>query len=161
MVPRKSVGISNGYVPHLVPPVAQSCLTQARALSEPLVKDLKTSTARAMYNHNETRNVWFYMYAGAKGHDLLWHLAGGQMMRAVYPLDRWCCGIVWNLALQSSVGFCNDLTMGTASNEGGSVRWAYHSVVFRDDSESYNHYANGNWQGIISVVQAAMVNYAL
>ena len=37
--------------------------------------------------------------------------------------------------------------MGTATNEGGSVKWAFHSVVFRDDSESYNHYANGNWQG--------------
>ena len=37
------------------------------AVGEPLVKDLKTSTARAMYNHSETRNVWFYMYAGAKG----------------------------------------------------------------------------------------------
>ncbi|UUZ55555.1 hypothetical protein LP419_07970 [Massilia sp. H-1] len=35
--------------------------------SEPLVKDLKTTTARAMYNHNTTRSVWFYMYAAAKG----------------------------------------------------------------------------------------------
>jgi hypothetical protein len=35
--------------------------------SEPLVQDLKTTTARAMYNHNATANVWFYMYAGAKG----------------------------------------------------------------------------------------------
>jgi hypothetical protein len=35
--------------------------------SEPLVKDLKTTTARAMYHHNTTRNICFCMYAGAKG----------------------------------------------------------------------------------------------
>ena len=57
--------------------------------------------------------------------------------------------------------FCNDLTMGTAANEGGSQKWSYHSVLFRDDNESYNHYANGNWQGIISVVRSAMVTNAL
>ena len=33
--------------------------------SEPLVQDVRTKTARAMYNHNETRGIWFYMYAGA------------------------------------------------------------------------------------------------
>ncbi len=54
----------------------------------------------------------------------------------------------------------NDLTLGTAANEGGSVKWNYHSVVFRDDAEAYNHYANNNWQGIISVVRTDMVNYA-
>jgi hypothetical protein len=33
------------------------------ALSEPLVSDLKTSTARALYNHNNTRGSIFYMFA--------------------------------------------------------------------------------------------------
>jgi hypothetical protein len=37
------------------------------AISEPLVSDLKTSSARALYNHNSTTGKWFYMYAGAKG----------------------------------------------------------------------------------------------
>ena len=37
------------------------------ALSEPLVSDLKTSTSRAMYDHNQTRGKIFYMFAGAKG----------------------------------------------------------------------------------------------
>jgi hypothetical protein len=37
------------------------------ALSEPLVSDLKTTTARAMYDHSSTRATWFYMYAGASG----------------------------------------------------------------------------------------------
>jgi hypothetical protein len=32
--------------------------------SELLVKDLKTTTARAMYDHDATRGVMFYMYAG-------------------------------------------------------------------------------------------------
>jgi hypothetical protein len=33
-------------------------------------------------------------------------------------------------------------------------------VSFRDDGESYNHYTNGNWGGIVSVVRGAMVNSA-
>ena len=57
--------------------------------------------------------------------------------------------------------FCNDLTLGTAANEGGSLKWSYHSVSFRDDAESYNHYANGNWGGIVGVVRSAVVNSAL
>jgi hypothetical protein len=39
----------------------------AWAVSEDLVSDLKTATARSLYNHNNTAGVWFYMYAGAKG----------------------------------------------------------------------------------------------
>ena len=35
--------------------------------SEPLAQQHKVSTARALYNHNDTHNVWFYMYAGARG----------------------------------------------------------------------------------------------
>ena len=56
--------------------------------------------------------------------------------------------------------WCNDLTLGTAANEGGSVKWSYHSVAFRDDNEAYNHYANSNWAGIVGVVRNAVVNSA-
>ena len=38
---------------------------------------------------------------------------------------------------------------------------SYHSVSFRDDNEAYNHYANGNWGGIVRVVRSAVVNSAL
>ena len=31
------------------------------AVSDPLTSDLKTSTARAMYDHNQTRGAWFYI----------------------------------------------------------------------------------------------------
>jgi hypothetical protein len=34
-------------------------------------------------------------------------------------------------------------------------------VSFRDDNEAYNHYTNGNWEGIVSVVRTAMANSAL
>jgi hypothetical protein len=49
--------------------------------AEPLVKDLKTTTARAMYDHNNTRSVWFYMYAAAKG-TLFADLLPGRTMRS-------------------------------------------------------------------------------
>ena len=56
--------------------------------------------------------------------------------------------------------FCNDLGLGTAANEGGSTKWSYHTVAFRDDAEALNHYTNGNWGGVVSKVRADMATYA-
>ena len=56
--------------------------------------------------------------------------------------------------------WCNDLTMGTAVNEGGWPKWNNHSVLFRDDGENYSHYVNGNWQGISAVMRGSMATYA-
>ncbi|GGC70543.1 hypothetical protein GCM10011396_17060 [Undibacterium terreum] len=130
------------------------------AVSEPLVKDLKTSTARAMYNHNDTHNVWFYMYAGAKGTLYSGILPGQDDEAVAYHSSGGVSGSSGGSYCNPSDWFCNDLTLGTAANEGGSLKWSYHSVSFRDDNEAYNHYANGNWQGVISLVRAAMVSNA-
>ncbi len=130
------------------------------ALSEPLSKDLRTATARAMFDHNNTRNIWFYMYAGAKG-TLYSGLLPGQDDEAVsYHSTGGIAGNSGRSLCNPSDWFCNDLTLGTAANEGGSTKWNYHSVAFRDSNENYNHYANNNWQGIISIVRADMAAYA-
>ena len=129
--------------------------------SEPLVKDLKTTTARAMYNHNATTNVWFYMYAAAKGTVYSGILPGQDDEAVAYHSSGGVSGSSGGSYCNPSDWFCNDLTMGTAANEGGSAKWSYHSVVFRDDAEAYNHYTNGNWQGIVGVVRSAMVSGAL
>ena len=128
--------------------------------SEPLVKDLKTTTARAMYDHNNTANVWFYMYAGAKGTFYSAILPGQDDEAIGYHSSGGVAGSSGRSLGNPSDWFSNDLTLGTASNEGGSVKWNNHSVTFRDDGENHNHYANSNWQGIISVVRAAMATYA-
>ncbi|WP_230408697.1 hypothetical protein [Undibacterium flavidum] len=131
------------------------------ALTEPLVKDLKTTTARAMYNHNNTANVWFYMYAGAKGTLYSGILPGQDDEAVAYHSSGGVSGSSGSSLCNPSDWFCNDLTMGTVNNEGGSSKWAFHSVSFRDDNEAYNHYASGNWLGIVSVVRTAMVSSAL
>ena len=46
--------------------------------------------------------------------------------------------------------FCNDLTLGSAANEGGSAKWSYHSVAFRDNGGDYHH------AGIVGVVKQYM-----
>lgn len=130
------------------------------AVSEPLVKDLKTTTSRAMYNHNNTANVWFYMYAGAKGTIYSGILPGQDDEAIAYHSSGGISGSGGRSLCNPSDWFCNDLTLGTAANEGGSSKWSYHSVSFRDDNESYNHYASGNWQGIVGVVRSAVVNNA-
>lgn len=128
--------------------------------SEPLVADLKTSTARASFNHNTTRNIWFYMYAGAKGTLYSGTLPGQDDEAVAYHSTGGVSGSAGQGLCNPADWLCNDLTLGTAANEGGSTKWSYHSVSFRDDAEAYNHYANNNWQGIISVVRNDVVTYA-
>ncbi len=130
------------------------------ALSEPLVSDLKTATARAMYDHNNTRGKMFYMFAGAKG-TLYSGLLPGQDDEAIaYHSSGGISGSSGGSYCNASDWFCNDLTLGTAAAEGGKAKWTNHTVSFRDDSEAYNHYASGNWAGIISRARLDMVTYA-
>ncbi|WP_265583889.1 hypothetical protein [Chitinimonas koreensis] len=128
--------------------------------SEPLVQDLKTTTARALYNHNATRSIWFNMFAGASGTVYSAILPGQDDEAVAYHSTGGVAGSSGGSYCNPSDWFCNDLTLGTAANEGGSAKWSYHTVKFRDDNESYNHYANGNWAGIISVVRTDVVNNA-
>ena len=128
--------------------------------AEPLVKDLKTTTARAMYDHNNTRSVWFYMYAAAKG-TLFAELLPGQDDEVVsYHSSGGVAGATGTALGNPTDWFANDLTLGTVANEGGSGKWSFHSLSFRDDAEAYGHYTLGNWAGIVSVVRAAMATYA-
>ncbi|MDB5960554.1 MAG: hypothetical protein JWP59_1848 [Massilia sp.] len=129
--------------------------------SEPLVADLKTTTARAMYNHNSTAGVWFYMYAGASGTAYSGILPGQDDEAVAYHSSGGVAGSGGGSYCNPSDWLCNDLTLGSAANEGGSAKWSYHSVSFRDDNESYNHYTAGNWHGIVSVVRSAMVSSAI
>ena len=129
--------------------------------NEPLVADLKTTTARAMFNHNVTSGIWFYMAAGAKG-TLYSAILPGQDDEAVAYHSSGGISGTSGIALGNPADlWSNDLNMLTAVNEGGSTKWSWHSVVSRDDSEVFNHYANSAWQGIISVVRAAMASLAI
>jgi hypothetical protein len=130
------------------------------AVSDALTKDLVTTTARAMYDHNQTRSKWFYMYAGAKG-TLYSGLLPGQDDEAVaYHSAGGVSGSSGRSLCNPADWFCNDLTMGTAANQGGSTKWGYHSVIYRDDSESLNHYTNASWAGVVSKVRVDMVTNA-
>jgi hypothetical protein len=128
--------------------------------SEQLVQDVKTSTARAMYNHNDTHNIWFYMYAGARGTLYSFVLPGQDDEVEAYHSAGGVSGSSGRALCNPGDWFCNDLTMGTAPNHGGSTKWGWHSVSFRDDHEDYSHYTNGNWGGIVSVVRSTMATYA-
>jgi hypothetical protein len=129
------------------------------ATSEPLTSDLVTSTARAMYNHNTTRSTWFYMFAGAKGTLYSGTLPGQDDEAVAYHSTG---------GVSVTGGFCNPgnlfcdgtLNTGTAATSNGKALWSYHTVSLRDDSEAYNHYAAGNWAGIVGPVRADMVTYA-
>ena len=129
------------------------------ATSDPIVGDLVTSTARAMYNHNTTRSKWFYMFAAAKGtaysgilpgqddEAVAYHSTGGVSVKGGYcnPGDWFCDGT---------------LNTGTAATSNGKALWSYHRVSFRDDGENHDHYQNGNWENIVGVVRADMASYA-
>jgi hypothetical protein len=132
----------------------------AWATSEPLVQDVRVATARAMYNHNETRGIWFYMYAGARGTAYSFILPGQDDEVEAYHSAGGVAGNSSRTLCNPGDWFCNDLTLGPGPNHGGSTKWAYHSVAFRDDDENYGHYTEGNWAGIVTVVRNAMVETA-
>jgi hypothetical protein len=127
--------------------------------SEPLTGDLTTSTARSMYNHNTTRSLWFYNFAGASGTYYAGTLPGQDDEAVAYHSTG---------GVSATGSFCNPgdwfcdgtLNTGTAATSNGVAKWSYHTVSLRDDAEAYNHYCNGNWAGIVGPVRSDMVSYA-
>jgi hypothetical protein len=129
------------------------------ATSDPIVGDLVTTTARSMYNHNTTRSKWFYMFAAAKGTAYSGMLPGQDDEAVAYHSTG---------GVSAKGGFCNPgdwfcdgtLNTGTSATSNGVAKWSYHTVEFRDDGETVNHYQNGNWENIVGVVRADMATYA-
>lgn len=131
------------------------------ALSEPLVSDLKTATARAMYDHNQTRGKMFYLYAGAKGTLYSGILPGQDDEAIAYHSSGGMSGSSGAGFCNPSDWWCNDLNLGTAAAEGGRTKWTNHSLSFRDNNEAYNHYNAGNWQGIVGRMRSDVTAQAL
>jgi hypothetical protein len=130
------------------------------ATSEPLVQDLRTTTVRAMYNHNDTHNIWFYMYAGAGGNGMSFLLPGEDDSVVAYHSSGGVSGTNGGAYCNPSDWFCNDLNLGTLRNENGWPKWNNHAVSFRDDGEQYDHYLRDSWSGITAVMRWSMQNYA-
>lgn len=133
----------------------------AWASGEALARDLRTTTVRAMYNHNETRGVMFYMYAGARGTLYSFLLPGQDDEVVAYHSAGAVAGSGGGAYCNPRDWFCRDLTLGEAANEGGTPKWQGHAVVFRDDGERYSHYLQGNWQGITAPMRADVEGTAL
>jgi hypothetical protein len=130
------------------------------AVSDPLTADLKTTTARAMYDHNQTRAKWFYMYAGARGGASSSVLPGQDDGVVAYHSTGGVSGSGGASFCNPRDWFCNDLTLGSGPNEGGRPKWSHHTVQFRDDAQAYDHSVRGNWQGVVSRMRADMETHA-
>jgi len=131
------------------------------AVNEPLVKDLVTTTSRALYNHNTTRNVWFYMFAGAKGTLYSGILPGQDDEVVSYHSTGGVSGSSGSSQCNPGDWFCGGtLNTGTANTSDGRAKWSFHTVSLRDDGEAFNHYANGNWGGIVAKVREDVVKFA-
>jgi hypothetical protein len=124
--------------------------------SEPMAQQHKVATARALYNHNDTRGIWFYNYAGASGTLYSFALPGQDDEVVAYHSSGGVSGSGGSSFCNPGDWFCNDLTLGSGTNQGGRAKWAFHSVVFRDDGEDYGHYTDRNWSGITSLVRRDM-----
>ncbi|WP_225410000.1 hypothetical protein [Stigmatella hybrida] len=131
------------------------------AMSEPLVKDLVTTTARTMYDHNATRSKVFHMYAGASGTFYAAILDGQDDEAVGYHSTGGVSGSSGGAYCNPGDWFCDGtLNTGTNACSNGKAKWSNHSVALRDDGEAYNHYANGNWAGIIGPVRADVARLA-
>jgi len=128
----------------------------AWATNEPMVEQHKVTTARALYNHNDTRGIWFYMYAAARGTLYSFVLPGQDDEVVAYHSAGGVSGGSGSSFCNPGDWFCNDLTLGAGNNQGGRPKWAWHSVVFRDDGEDYGHYTDRNWGGVTGLVRRDM-----
>ncbi|MFO0659753.1 MAG: hypothetical protein U0165_07975 [Polyangiaceae bacterium] len=152
------------------------------AVSDYITNDLRTGVVRSMYDHNQTRGRYRYMFAGASGtlysgalpgqddEVVAYHSAGGvnyanidgsytQTGSYCNPGD-WFCDTTLSTGT-SSMGWswsCGFLWLSTCY--GNAYKFSNHTVYFRDSSESYNHYTSGNWGGITSQVRNDMVTYS-
>ncbi len=133
------------------------------AVGDNLASDMRVSTARALYDHNETRGITFYRFAGARGKAYAALLPGQDDGTVSYHAAG-------GLALPGS--FCNpgdpfcddDLRYGEDGSwlKGSYVpKWAGHNLYFRDDGEVYDHFTRGAWGGIVSEMRADIGAYAL
>src|SRR5450830_1246388 len=123
--------------------------------------DVRTTTIRAMYNHNDTAGVMFYMYAGARGTLYSFILPGQDDEVVAYHSSGAVSGSGGGAYCNPRDWFCRDLTLGDAPTEGGTPKWNQHSVTLRDDGERYTHYLQGNWQGITAPMRADVEATAL
>ncbi len=131
------------------------------AVKDPLVSDLVTTTARAMYNHNTTRSVWFYNFAGSKGTLYSGILPGQDDEAVAYHTTGGVSGSSGASLCNPGDLFCGGtLNTGTSACSSGQAKWSYHSVKLRDDNEAYDHHAAGNWAGIIAPVRADVATNA-
>lgn len=131
------------------------------AMSEPLVSDLVTTTARALYDHNTTRSLWFYRFAGAKGTVYSGILPGQDDEVVAYHSSGGVSGSSGSSQCNPGNWFCGGtLTTGAAACSDGRAKWSYHSVSLRDTSEIYNHHTNNSWGGIVEPVRSDVVSRA-
>jgi hypothetical protein len=133
--------------------------------SSPLVTDLKTGNARILYNHNNTQGKTFFMYAGASGTYYAGTLPGQDDEAVAYhsTLGVATTGSICNW----SDYFCDNYAKLDAYGSflwyknSGHTLYSYRTVKYIDQSETYNHYTNGTWSGIVSPVRSHMAANAL
>ena len=131
------------------------------ATSDPIVGNLVTTTARAMFNHNTTRSVWFYMFAASKGTVYSGILPGQDDEAVAYHSTGGVSGSSGGSYCNPGDWFCGGtLNTGTNACSDGRAKWSYHTVQLRDDNESWSHGANGNWENIVGKVREDVVLYA-
>ncbi|WP_434383583.1 hypothetical protein [Melittangium boletus] len=131
------------------------------AVKDPIVSDLVTTTARAMYNHNTTRSVWFYNFAASKGTFYSGVLPGQDDEAVAYHSTGGVSGSSGASLCNPGDWFCGGtLNTGTTACSSGQAKWSFHSVSFRDDAEAFGHSGNGKWENIPGRVREDVVKRA-
>jgi len=124
------------------------------AASDALTSDLRTGTARTLYDHNNTQGIMLYMFTGANGtaysgvlpgqddEAVAYHSSGGLSATGSFcNAGNWFCDGTLNLADQ-----------GSTKGKTNVPKYANHYTAFRDDKSQFNHYTKGAWGGVVSVV---------
>jgi hypothetical protein len=123
---------------------------------DPLANELKTGTARGMYDHNQTRGVRFRMFAGARNNWVPF-LPGYHDGVVAYHSTGGVANSTRGYGNRRIGGLLHELTMGSSKNSDGSSKWANHEVAFRDNNTRIWHSTEGDWRGIVHRAREDMV----
>ena len=100
------------------------------------------------------------MFAGAKGTSYSALLPGQDDEVVAYHSSGGVSGSSGGVVLQSGRLVLQRPDDRARPGRRRPAKWSYHTVAFRDDGESYGHYLNGNWGGIVGRMLPDMVTLA-
>lgn len=128
----------------------------------PVMADLQTVPARALYDHSATQGLWFHRFVGAYGGFGSGFLPGEDDGVVAYHSTGGLSEIGSYCNPGNDKGCDDTLELGDAPTPKlGIAKWDHHLVDLRDDAVEFDHVTSQRWGGIVAPVVSYMAGHAV